>query len=582
MVYYSHMIPHDQLIDILKTIPSLTAEQQLSYIRDANEKGLPLERYLIQEGITSESVLYQAWAKALSLPFSTCDDISIPLPLCTILSRAVAQTHETVPFGQTDKTILVATARPYDTPFFQSLERLTKSAVQITVTTPNAIQQLTEQCVQPLKADIAKLNTIHNQTAKATALPDGSAGFEQPIIRLVETVADHALLERASDIHIEPTEKDLRVRYRVDGLLRDVMHLPLSSHAGVLARLKILSHLKLDEHRLPQDGRFALKTDSGQTTVRLSILPTYYGEKAVLRLLREGARPLTLEALGFLPDDQDRIHRAISSPHGMILVSGPTGSGKTTTLYTVLSILNQPQVNICTIEDPIEYKLDHITQSQVQPVIGFTFAAGLRALLRQDPNIIMVGEIRDEETASIAINSAMTGHLLLSTIHTNSALGAIARLTDIGIPTFLIASTTRLLLGQRLVRKLCANCKKSIELPAETLKDLSASVSEERLKEILVTTKVIKDIHEPYHANWQTSVGCDQCAHEGFAGRLGIYEIISLSENLRQAIRQNASELELATIAKQAGSRTMLEDGIIKAAQGLTTIEEVLRATRET
>ncbi len=306
---------------------------------------------------------------------------------------------------------------------------------------------------------------------------------ELPVIRIVEALLKHAILQEASDIHIEPDEKEVRIRYRIDGMLHDAMALPKTVLAGIVARIKILSNLKLDEHRLPQDGRFKIEQDGRRIAFRVSILPVYSGEKIVMRLLDEGSKGLTLEAMGLWGEALEKIHRAIKRPNGMILVTGPTGSGKTTTLYTAMDILNTPTVNISTVEDPIEYKMSRINQTQVSPQIGLTFSQGLRALLRQDPDIIMVGEIRDKETMEIAIHAAMTGHLVLSTLHTNSAAGAIPRLLDMGAEAFLVASTVNVVMAQRLVRKLCSDCRQPFALDAEILKSLGEEVNLDKLLE---------------------------------------------------------------------------------------------------
>jgi type IV pilus assembly protein PilB len=400
-----------------------------------------------------------------------------------------------------------------------------------------------------------------------------------PIVKIVDTLLRHAVTQDASDIHIEPLEEKLLIRYRIDGLLHDAMELPAHIGNGVTARIKVLSRLKLDEKRLPQDGRFKIEADGEKVSFRVSIIPTYYGEKTVMRLLREGGGGYTLESLGFHGTGLERIHEATKASTGMILVTGPTGSGKTTTLYTILDIVNTPDVNISTIEDPIEYQMARVNQTQVRPDIGFTFANGLRALVRQDPDIIMVGEIRDTETASLAVNASLTGHLVLSTIHTNSAAATIPRLVDMEAEPFLLVSTLRVIVGQRLVRKLTAS-REPYTLSEEELKQLSASVDVDKVLGVLkeegkIDKKAtIKTV--PFYKPKETKEDAD-----GYAGRIGIHEVLSVTHGIRDLILKGSAADEIEAQAKKEGMLTMLEDGIYKAACGVTTIEEVLRVISE-
>jgi type IV pilus assembly protein PilB len=359
------------------------------------------------------------------------------------------------------------------------------------------------------------------------------------------------------------------------------MTLPKSAHAGIMARIKILSNLKLDEHRLPQDGRFKIKNQDYQVAFRVSIIPAFDGEKAVLRLLPDTAQQLSLEQLGFQPQSYEIVKRNISKPHGMILVTGPTGSGKTTTLYTILQILNKPEVNISTVEDPVEYKMPGINQCQVQPKIGFTFASALRAFLRQDPNIILVGEIRDNETADIAINAAMTGHLVLSTLHTNDAATTIPRLTDMQIPTFLIASTLNLVIAQRLVRKICKNCIESYKLDKRMIDELEKQFNIPELEKNLVQLGYLPKGQKLTQVLFYRGRGCQQCDNSGYKGRLGIYETLEVDETISELITKRAEKEEIHNVAVKNGMLTIVQDGFIKAKQGITTIEEVLRVTKE-
>lgn len=387
------------------------------------------------------------------------------------------------------------------------------------------------------------------------------------IINLVDLFVEYAYSSRASDIHIEPSKDDVRVRYRIDGLLYDMFEagkLKRELHPEIVSRIKVLSGLRTDEHLLPQDGRFRVKIeDFGDVDVRVSIIPTYYGENAILRVLA-GTQNFGIKDLGFSVKDLRKIQNAISKPYGMILANGPTGSGKTTTLYTILKELNHADVSIITIEDPIEYSLDGTTQIQTNSEVGLTFAAGLRSILRQDPNIIMVGEIRDEETASIAVNAALTGHLVLSTLHTNDSATTFPRLLDMGVPSFLVASTVNVAIGQRLVRMLCQNCRVERALNADEVKSL---------QEILPSVSPRMKFSAPK--------GCPECNGSGYTGRFGIHEVIEVNDEVRELIMKHGNAKEIKEAAVRNGMTTMIDDAIEKASKGLTSIEEILRVVHE-
>lgn len=394
-----------------------------------------------------------------------------------------------------------------------------------------------------------------------------TSGFS--IISLVHDLIFYAHVTRSSDIHMDPTENSLRVRVRIDGDLRHAFSLPKKIHSEIISRIKILSGLRTDEHQAAQDGRFRLNLE-GQNPldVRVSIAPTYYGENAVLRLLAERSENFTLESLGFSKQNREKILQAIKKSYGMILATGPTGSGKTTTLYTILKMLNTPDVSIITIEDPIEYAVDGIEQIQVNPRTGLTFAHGLRSILRQDPNIIMVGEIRDHETAGIAINVALTGHLLLSTLHTNNPATTLPRLLDMKIESYLVASTVNVVIGQRLVRKICQNCKTAKKVTPAQEKSLT-----EFLTQTAFQTKKILYLY--------SGEGCDDCNFSGFLGRIALHEVLIINERTKEAILRKDTSTEISTIARQDGMVSMLQDGLEKALNGITTIEEVLRVNYE-
>ncbi len=391
---------------------------------------------------------------------------------------------------------------------------------------------------------------------------------EVSIIKLVDALITNAYESRASDIHLDPDEEKLNVRFRIDGVLHDVFTFPKEIHSEVITRIKVLSGLRTDEHQMAQDGRikFSIESEKVNFDIRVSILPTYYEENTVLRLLAEQGQGFTLENLGLTKRDFNLVKRAVSRPYGMILVTGPTGSGKTTTLYTMLKLLNKPEVSIITIEDPIEYSLKRVTQIQVNHQTGLDFANGLRSILRQDPNMIMVGEIRDEETAGIAVNAALTGHLLLSTLHTNDASTTLPRLLDMKIEPFLIASTVNVAIGQRLVRKICEKCKSKKDLSEIELISLKESLPED----IKFTPKTVYE-----------GKGCDACDASGYLGRIGIYEVLEVTPRIREAITAHQSAAEIERIAKEEGMTTMIQDGLKKVEEGTTSIEEVLRVMHE-
>lgn len=417
------------------------------------------------------------------------------------------------------------------------------------------------------------LVSVKSEIEKELSLKPDEVG----IIKLVDLIIQYAYEARASDIHIDPAEDRIHVRMRIDGVLSDIFQLSTELHSEVITRLKVLSGLRTDEHQTAQDGRlrFTAQPEKGEKKsvhfdIRISIVPTYYGENAVLRLLVEQGETFTLESLGYNKRDLEVVKKAIAKPYGMILVSGPTGSGKTTSLYAIIKILNTPAVSIITIEDPIEYSLEGIDQIQVNAQTGLTFANGLRSILRQDPNIVMVGEIRDEETAKIAVNAALTGHLLLSTLHTNDAATALPRLIDMDVEPFLIASTVNIIIGQRLVRKICSDCRVKKKLSVSEIASLGQSLEQN-------TPKELKEGRDIFYAG----KGCAACSNTGYLGRIGIHEVLEMTEAVREAIMARLSASEIKKIARSEGMSTMLEDGFQKVLAGITTIDELLRVMHE-
>jgi len=421
------------------------------------------------------------------------------------------------------------------------------------------------QYKRSIKEDFEKIISENLKKAKSEAEEDlAKAAEEVPIVKILDTILSYAVSERASDIHIEIQLEEVVIRFRIDGILRDILKLKRGIEVALVARIKILSNLKIDEHRIPQDGRYKFSVDEDVVSFRISIIPGFYGENVVMRILREAQRPLSLEELGIIGKDLQIVRSNMTKPHGMILVTGPTGSGKTTTLYSVLNILNTVEVKICTIEDPIEYGINRVSQIQVNPKTGLEFSIGLRALMRHDPDIIMVGEIRDKETAEIAIHAALTGHLVLSTLHTNTAAGAIPRFIDMGVEDFLLASTLNVVIAQRLVRKICNSCISKYTPDEVVRKKLSKNLGVD-----------LKD------QRFYKGKGCDECNQKGYTGRIGIFEILDVGEKIRTLVTQRATSDAIQNQAVSDGMIIMLQDGLDKVSSGLTTIEEVLRVVRE-
>ena len=574
------MINQKDLEDILLQNKILDQKQLKKYQETIRKSPTTLEDLITEEKIISPALLYEMAAKFYKLPFIHLKDKTIRKDILFLIPEITARSHQTIAFDKTNEDLMIATLDISNIELFDFLAKKTQLNIKLHITTPEDINDTLKIYHKGLNAEIKELGEEEkDKTGKPQELKN--LAQDLPIVRVVDTLLEYAILEKASDIHIEPSEKEVGVRYRVDGILRKVMTLPKSTHAGVVARLKILSNLKLDEHRLPQDGRFKIKTKEFKVAFRISIIPTFDGEKVVMRLLPDEAQQLTIEQLGFGAESLKLVQRNIEKPHGMILVTGPTGSGKTTTLYTILGALNKPEVNISTIEDPIEYKMKGINQSQIQPKIGFTFAAGLRAFLRQDPDIIMVGEIRDTETAEISINAAMTGHLVLSTLHTNDAVTAIPRFIDMKIPTFLIASTINIIIAQRLVRKVCKNCIESYSLDKATIAQLQQQFNLEKLEKYLIDHGHMTKKQNINSMLFYRGKGCNHCDNSGYKGRLGIYETLEVTEKMSELILRNASRDELEKLAIEEGMMTLLQDGFIKAKNGLTSLEEVLRVTQE-
>ena len=556
--------------------------------KEAKSKKKPISDILVAKGKFSDDDLRRVQAYVLGIPFINLKGQILNRDILGLIPESVARKHNIIAFEKKEDSLEVAMLDTDDLQALNSIKKKVGLRILPRLTDSESIRESLIQYQKNLKdefGDIIKNESDEIKTIVEKLPADESSegdlkklAEELPVVRIVDTLLKHAIIQNASDIHIEPLEDQILVRYRIDGILHDAMILPKHIGHSLVARIKVLSSLKLDEKRLPQDGRFKIDMNGEKVSFRVSTLPVYYGEKTVMRLLRESVSGFTLESLGFHGQGLELLHKALQHTTGMILTTGPTGSGKSTTLYTMLDILNTADVNISTIEDPIEYQMKRINQTQVKPEIGLTFASGLRTLVRQDPDVIMVGEIRDNETASLAINAALTGHLVLSTLHTNSAAGAVPRLIDMKVEPFLMISTIDAIIAQRLVRKL-SDKKEKYYLSKAEIDSISKVVNLDRVLEILQEEKIVgkKD-------NWENIPFFKpqkETGEEAFKSRIGIYEVLNVSTAIKDLIIKGGTTEDMELQAKKEGMLTMLEDGIFKAAQGLTTIEEVLRVVSE-
>ncbi len=566
----------------------LVSKEELEVSKQESEKkNKRLGDILVSEGKINADNLRRMQAYVLGIPFVDLKNKKIPFETLSLIPEPIARGHNIVAFKKTDVSLEIAMLDVNDLSAIDFIRKKVNLKILPRLTDTDSIKEALVQYQKSLKAEFGDL--IQNETAALKMIADEKSGDnasesdlkkiaeDLPVVRIVDTLIKHAVLQNASDIHIEPMEMQVLVRYRIDGLLHDAMVLPRNSGSSITARIKVLSNLKLDEKRLPQDGRFKVDMNGEKVSFRVSILPTYYGEKTVMRLLRESISGFTLEYLTFHGEALERIHTALKKTTGMILTTGPTGSGKTTSLYTMLDILNTPDVNISTIEDPIEYQMARINQTQVRPEIGFSFAQGIRTLVRQDPDVIMVGEIRDSETAALAVNAALTGHLVLSTLHTNSAAGAMPRLLDMKVESFLLVSTLDIVIGQRLVRRL-TDSKQQYKLSKDEFAELSRLVDLDRVLKALRDEKIVKPGDSWDKISFWKPIGKEE---DAFKGRVGIHEVLCMTNGIKDLVMKNATSVQIEELAKKEGMLTMLEDGIFKCVQGLTTIEEVLRVVTE-
>jgi len=551
---------------------------------ETRESGKREEEVILGRRICSEDFLFGLKSENLKIPLKKITVQEVPLETLGMIPEETARHYQMIPLVKKNNTLEVGMVYPEDLKAQEALKFLARQGkfnFEVFLVTPTTFSNLLRQC-RTLRREVGKaleeleaeLKGEKLEVRLKTAAEFERMAEEAPITKIVAVILRHAVEGKASDVHIEPTRDRLRVRFRLLGILHSSIFLPLKTHPAVVARIKILANLKIDETRIPQDGRFTTIIDGNSIDFRVSTFPTTLGEKVAIRVLDPAIGLKTFGELGLEKRNLEVVKQAIERPYGLILATGPTGCGKTTTLYAILQVLNKEGVNIVTLEDPVEYFIEGINQSQVRPEIGYDFAVGLRHIVRQDPDIIMVGEIRDQETTSLATHAALTGHIVLSTLHTSNAIGVIPRLIDLGIQPYLIPSTLSIAIAQRLVRKLCDNCKKR-GLAKKEVKDLI-------LKEFEgLPSQAKKDfgIPKPLYI-WQ-AVGCKECNNEGYTGRIGLFEILSMTDELADIILKEPSEREISKEAERQGMVTMRQDGILKVLAGITTIEEVLQVAEE-
>jgi type IV pilus assembly protein PilB len=596
---------------LLKDAGKLTDDQLTELRKQQLKEKKPLRDLVIKNNLISEKELTKLYADEIEVPLLELNAKDIKKDILNLLPERIARQYHAVVFDVDENdTKLVAMEDPDDIQALNFLQKQLGNNLRVYITTDSQLQAALDQYRESgqLGNELTKVISGQNEPDDAEEADAEDLAEDSPIAQTVNLLIEYAINSNASDIHVEPRETFVLVRYRIDGILREVNKLPRKMLGALVSRIKILSNLKIDEHRAPQDGRFKVQVGSGLYAIRVSTLPIVDGEKVVMRILNESSKAAGFEGLGFWGAAMETLKHAIVQPHGMVLVTGPTGSGKSTTLFSVLSMLNTPGVNIATVEDPVEYRIPGVNQTQVNPIAGMTFTNGLRALLRQDPNIIMVGEIRDSETAELGVQAALTGHLVFSTLHTNNAATCLPRLLEMGIEPFLIASTVRAVIGQRLVRRLCVECKEAYapseadlkqlmktfridgaagmkqmnELEAQALQD-GIGIPSSNAKgakagaatDLSTTPTTFKRLFKAHED------GCAACNHSGYRGRFGIYEVLHNSETVQKLIVGSGTSDSIQQAAIQEGMLTMQLDGFIKALRGETTIEEVLRVTAE-
>ncbi|MBU1164646.1 GspE/PulE family protein [Patescibacteria group bacterium] len=560
------LISNEKIKALVSDLDLVDKKQLESLYILAKEEKKSLAKLLVEKDVVEDAQLGQLIARAVGYDFIDLNKVEIDDEVLKIVPEVVARKQKIIAFGRDKDGIKLAMANPKNLEIISLLEKKTGQEIVPFYSTERIIRTALVKYQQEIQEEFSKVINENISQAK-----EGAKAEDIPVIKIVDSIINHGYENKASDIHIEPSDERTLVRFRIDGILHDIIKIPSEVHELLITRIKIMAKLRTDEHQAAQDGKISMKLESGEKIdVRVSIVPIVDGEKIVMRLLSEKSRQFSLETLGFSDVDLNKVKKVMKLPYGMILSTGPTGSGKTTTLYSIIKILNSREINVSTIEDPVEYDMDDVNQIQVNQKTELTFAKGLKSILRQDPDIIMVGEIRDEDTAGIAINAAMTGHLVLSTVHTNDAPTTLPRLLDMDIEPFLIASTVNIVIAQRLIRKICTQCV------------VSESLSRDELKKRLP----LKDFDQHFSTDKKTiriyhGKGCGVCSGTGYKGRVGIFEVMPVSETIKSLIMQRVDASVIRKQAREEGMKTMMEDGIEKIIAGMTTIEELLRATRE-
>lgn len=557
--------------DILFKQGLLTAAQLSSLKLESINSGLTAEQIIQQHQLVPIQKIFAARAQLLGVPFINLESKAISSEVLDLIPESVARRYRLVPFDKTGDSLFVAMADPLDLQVIQFIEKKSGLYVKPYLASPEDIAKaVSDQYSQSLSTDVTSaLEEVSalQKTSEPVVEEKAEIIKEAPVANIITQLLEYAVKSRASDIHIEPVEDKTRVRYRIDGILHEKVILPRRVHDALISRIKILSSLKIEEKRLPQDGRFSYSSGKTIYDLRISTIPTIYGEKVVLRLLPKSTVAPTLPDLGLRGSALRILETQITRPHGIILICGPTGSGKTTTLYSILTRLSTTRVNILTIEDPVEYQIFGANQVQANPQIGLTFASALRSFLRQDPNIMLVGEIRDAETAELAVQAALTGHQVFSTLHTNSASGSLPRLLDMGMEPFLLASSMNGVVGQRILRKICPSCRTPFDPPPEITDNIRRVLG--RLLPINRGIKLYK------------GVGCTQCGHTGYLGRIGIFEVLAVSPKIMKLILERSTARDMEQTAIEEGMVTLKQDGYMKVVEGVTTLEEVLRVAED-
>ena len=563
------------ILDTLFADNSITQEQYDEVKVKSANGGKSVESVLIGLHIVTDMQIAQARAKMLGVPFISLVDAAFSPEALSFIPQPVVERFRLIPFNYDDKAkvLSIAMSNPVDLEAIQFVRQKTGLTIKAFAASDSDVEhaintQYRQELVGEVGKAIKETQELKNDVRTINSAQIGEIIKEAPIAKIVSTILEYAVTSRASDVHIEPLDDRVRVRYRIDGILYDRLTLPKTVQEAVTSRIKILAEMKIDEHRIPQDGRFNFKVDDKEVDLRISVLPTVHGEKIVMRLLRKSGGIPTLGDLGLGGTALKNLETAMLRPHGIIIVCGPTGSGKTTTLYSVLARLNTTRVNIVSLEDPVEYEIPGVNQVQINDAVGLTFSAGLRAFLRQDPNIILVGEIRDKETTDLAIQAALTGHLVFSTLHTSNAAGALPRLIDLGAENFLLASTMTAILGQRIIRKICDHCKESFDPPPQLI---------EQMKQVLGLLFPKTDAPIKFYRG----KGCAECGGGGYMGRVGIFEVLIISEKVGQLILTHPDSDSVEKQAVTEGMITLMQDGYLKVLIGVTTMEEVLRVAQE-